>query len=195
MPAWRPRPSAYLMLHQQDCVGLVTFDNQVRTHAPAVEPGVAPEGDRRTCSTRAPAGKHQSGSDLPRPGRAHHSPRHGLRAQRHVRRARGHPCRPQAPAAQAARGRRDAHAGRGRAEFPVPGIDAVSRPGAASGAADRPALAAARAISRSSAPSCSELELGCRSQNIDYVQLRTDQSLGVALSGYLAHRLARKKGS
>lgn len=40
-----------------------------------------------------------------------------------------------------------------------------------------------------------QLELGCRFQNIDFVQLRTDQSLGVALSGYLAHRLARKKGS
>ncbi len=40
-----------------------------------------------------------------------------------------------------------------------------------------------------------ELELGCRFQNIDFVQLRTDQSLGLALTGYLAHRLARKKGS
>ncbi len=39
----------------------------------------------------------------------------------------------------------------------------------------------------------SELQHGCRGQNIDYVQLRTDNSLGVALSGYLAHRLARMK--
>jgi uncharacterized protein (DUF58 family) len=38
----------------------------------------------------------------------------------------------------------------------------------------------------------SELQNGCRGQNIDYVQLRTDASLGVALSSYLAHRLARK---
>ena len=37
-----------------------------------------------------------------------------------------------------------------------------------------------------------ELQHGCRDQNVDYVQLRTDASLGVALSGYLAHRLARK---
>jgi uncharacterized protein (DUF58 family) len=37
-----------------------------------------------------------------------------------------------------------------------------------------------------------EVEKGCRDQNIDYVQLRTDGSLGVALSSYLAHRLARK---
>jgi uncharacterized protein (DUF58 family) len=37
-----------------------------------------------------------------------------------------------------------------------------------------------------------ELQQGCRSQNVDYVQMRTDQPLGVALSAYLAHRLARK---
>ena len=30
------------------------------------------------------------------------------------------------------------------------------------------------------------LQRGCLMQNIDYVQLRTDHSLGVALSGYLA---------
>ena len=38
-----------------------------------------------------------------------------------------------------------------------------------------------------------ELQRGCLNQNIDYLQLRTDHSLGVALSGYLAHRLARRK--
>ena len=37
-----------------------------------------------------------------------------------------------------------------------------------------------------------ELKRGCRDQNIDYVQLRTDTLLSVALSSYLAHRLARK---
>jgi uncharacterized protein (DUF58 family) len=36
-----------------------------------------------------------------------------------------------------------------------------------------------------------ELQRGCRGQNIDYVQLRTDADLGIALSTYLAHRLAR----
>jgi hypothetical protein len=39
----------------------------------------------------------------------------------------------------------------------------------------------------------SELKRGCRGQNIDYVPLRTDTNLGVALSSYLAHRLARSK--
>src|SRR5262249_30558088 len=37
-----------------------------------------------------------------------------------------------------------------------------------------------------------ELKSGCRSQNVDYVQLRTDANLGVALSSYLAMRLSRK---
>ena len=38
-----------------------------------------------------------------------------------------------------------------------------------------------------------ELQRGCRDQNIDYVQLRTDTPLNVALSSYLAHRLTRSK--
>jgi uncharacterized protein (DUF58 family) len=38
-----------------------------------------------------------------------------------------------------------------------------------------------------------EMRRGCRNQNIDYVQLRTDRDLGVVLSSYLAHRLARTK--
>jgi uncharacterized protein (DUF58 family) len=38
-----------------------------------------------------------------------------------------------------------------------------------------------------------EMQRGCLMQNIDYVQMRTDHSLGIALSAYLAHRLARKK--
>jgi uncharacterized protein (DUF58 family) len=36
------------------------------------------------------------------------------------------------------------------------------------------------------------LKQGCRTQNIDYVTLRTDQNLGVVLSSYLARRLARR---
>ena len=36
-----------------------------------------------------------------------------------------------------------------------------------------------------------QLKLGCRSQNIDYVQLNTETRLDVALSSYLAHRLPR----
>jgi uncharacterized protein (DUF58 family) len=37
----------------------------------------------------------------------------------------------------------------------------------------------------------SELQKGCRGQNMDYVQLRTDANLGIALSSYLGRRLAR----
>jgi hypothetical protein len=36
-----------------------------------------------------------------------------------------------------------------------------------------------------------ELEKGCRMVDIDYVPLRTDQNLDVALSSYLASRSAR----
>jgi uncharacterized protein (DUF58 family) len=38
-----------------------------------------------------------------------------------------------------------------------------------------------------------QLTHGCRNQNIDYVQLRTDTRLDVALSSYLAHRLPRSR--
>lgn len=38
-----------------------------------------------------------------------------------------------------------------------------------------------------------KLTRSCRDQNIDYVQLRTDTNLSVALSSYLAHRMARSK--
>ena len=37
-----------------------------------------------------------------------------------------------------------------------------------------------------------ELQQGCRGQNMDYVQLRTDSPLGVALSSYLGRRLAQR---
>ncbi len=36
-----------------------------------------------------------------------------------------------------------------------------------------------------------EVEVGCRSQNVDYKQLRTDGNLGIALSSYLGYRLTR----
>jgi uncharacterized protein (DUF58 family) len=38
-----------------------------------------------------------------------------------------------------------------------------------------------------------QLKAGCLSQNVDYVQLRTDMPLGVVLSSYLAYRLARTR--
>ena len=36
-----------------------------------------------------------------------------------------------------------------------------------------------------------EMQTCCRGMNIDYLRLTTDQSLGIALSSYLAHRQAR----
>jgi hypothetical protein len=38
-----------------------------------------------------------------------------------------------------------------------------------------------------------ELKRGCQMMDIDYVPLRTDEGLDVALSGYLASRAARKR--
>jgi uncharacterized protein (DUF58 family) len=38
-----------------------------------------------------------------------------------------------------------------------------------------------------------EMQHGCRNQNVDFVQLRTDANLGVALSSYMSYRLARSK--
>ena len=40
-----------------------------------------------------------------------------------------------------------------------------------------------------------ELEQGCRTQNIDYVRLRTDQPLGLALSTYLGRIGWRGRGN
>ena len=37
-----------------------------------------------------------------------------------------------------------------------------------------------------------QMQSGCRGQDVDYVRLPTDASLDVALSSYLAHRLARR---
>lgn len=39
-----------------------------------------------------------------------------------------------------------------------------------------------------------EVQGGCRAHRLDYVQMRTDQPLDVALSAYLAHRLNRLRG-
>ena len=38
-----------------------------------------------------------------------------------------------------------------------------------------------------------DVRKGCRSQHVDYVQMRTDESLEVALSSYLASRMTRSK--
>jgi uncharacterized protein (DUF58 family) len=38
-----------------------------------------------------------------------------------------------------------------------------------------------------------QLRTGCLMQNIDYLQLRTDASLGKVLAAYLAHRLSRTR--
>ena len=80
---------AYLILHQQDSAGLVTYDNQVRQ---LLRPSSQPSHLKQMVNIlNKGAGRERTrpGADLPRSGRAHHAPRHRRRAQRLVRRAGG----------------------------------------------------------------------------------------------------------
>ena len=67
---------AYLVLHQQDSVGLVTFDNQVRSF---LQPSSQPSHLKEMVHVHEPGLRPRedaAGADLPRPGRAHQPPRH-----------------------------------------------------------------------------------------------------------------------
>ncbi len=65
---------AYLVLHQADSVGFVTFDSQVRTFMkPSSQPSHLKEIDHRHEPGRG-RGKVAHGPAVPRPGRAHQSP-------------------------------------------------------------------------------------------------------------------------
>ena len=62
---------AYLVLHQQDTVGLATFDTSVTRVSPALQPSLASEADSCTSwSRRVAGGETRIGPDLSRPGRA-----------------------------------------------------------------------------------------------------------------------------
>ena len=50
---------AYLVLHQADSVGFMTFDSQVRTFMQAVQPAFASQGDDQLYESWAPAGKNR----------------------------------------------------------------------------------------------------------------------------------------
>ena len=81
----------------------------------------------------------------------------------------------------------------GRTRFSVPADDDVQGPGAIARRAGRSAGACARPTWPSSPSSWKQIQKGCRAQQIDYVLLRTDQSLDIALSSYLASRMNRTK--
>src|SRR5262249_2934490 len=112
--------------------------------APAVEPDRPPQGDGDHPERRRRQGKDQNGASVSRPGRAGQPAWPGFHHQRFLRRRAGSPRWTPALAAQKTRCGHLARHGRRRDGVPVPGTDAVPRPGTISGVADRPALAAAR---------------------------------------------------
>lgn len=186
---------AYLILHQQDSVGMVTFDEQVRNFLkPSSQPShlkemvsVMNKGSARAKSRLAPIF-------------------HDL-AERVNRRSiimilSDFFDAPEAPAADFLAGIRHLRHKRHEvvafhvldpAELEFPFQEATLF----RGLEEYPELLTdPRALRQGYLDEINEfvtkVKRGCREQNVDYVQLRTDQNMGVALSSYLAHRLARK---
>ncbi len=183
---------AYLILHQQDSVGLVTYDNRVRQF---LRPSSQPSHMKQIVNllNRGPAKERTSLApifhDL-----AERINRRGiliilsdlfdevpdlLNGLKHLRHKRHEvvafhvldPAELEFPF-------REATLFRGLEEFPELLTDPRSlRDGY---------LEQVRSF-------VAEVQRGCLMQNADYVQLRTDTHLGLALSSYLGYRLARKK--
>ena len=133
---------AYLVLQQQDSVGLVTFDHEIRA---LVRPSSNASHIKQILHVmeHSPAErKTATGADLPRPGRTLQEARHRHGAQRPVRRRRRDDGRPEALPPPPPRGGPAARARPGRAGFPLPADHAVPRPGAAARGAGRAAGAA-----------------------------------------------------
>ena len=180
---------AYLVLHQQDSVGLVTFDSEIRSLVRA---------SSNPSHLKEHSARHGSGSrpsERPSIGPIFHDLAERLKKRgivivlsdlfddvdammaglKHLRHRRHevivmHVLDP------------------AEVDFPFDRTDAVPRPGAIARRAGRAARPAARPIWPSSAAISARLQAGCRAQAIDYVPLRTDQSLEVVLSSYLASR-------
>jgi uncharacterized protein (DUF58 family) len=183
---------AYLTLHQQDSVGFVTFDNQVRNFLrPSSQPSHLKEivtrmnrGQPREKTRLAPI-FHDLAERLNRRAIVvllsdlFDEPADLLAGLQHLRYKRHEvvvlhlldPAELEFPF-------QEATLFRGLEEFPELLTDPRSL---------------RQGYLEQLATFLTEVQRGCRSQNIDYVQLRTDADLGVALSGYLAHRLARSK--
>lgn len=185
---------AYLTLHQQDSVGLVSFDHQIRTFLrPSSQPShlkqlvsILNQGPGGEKSSLAPI-FHDLAERITRRGIIlvisdfFDEPQEMLAGMKHLRHKRHEVIAMQVmDPAEADFPFQDATLFRGLEAMPELLTDPRSlRDGY---------LEQVEAFVR-------EMQLGCRSQNIDFVQLRTDQSLEGGLSGYLAHRLARRKGS
>ena len=185
---------SYLTLHQQDSVGLVSFDNQIRTF---LRPSSSPSHLKQivTILNQGPGGDktrlapifHDLAERINRRGIVlvisdfFDEPSEILAGLKHLRHKRHEVVAMQVmDPAEIDFPFQDTTLFRGLEEMPELLTDPRSlREGY---------LEQLQAFQR-------ELQQGCRSQNIDFMQLRTDQSLGGGLSGYLAHRLARRKGS
>ncbi len=130
---------AYLILHQQDSVGLVTFDSEIRS---LVRPSSNPSHLKQILHVMENLGrsaKDRHRPDLPRPGRAVQETRHRDRPERPVRRRRRDDGRPEALPPPPARSDPDARARSGRGGFPLRASHAVPRPGAIARRAGRAA--------------------------------------------------------
>jgi uncharacterized protein (DUF58 family) len=183
---------AYLVLHQQDSVGLVTFDDRVRHWLRASsQPSYLKElvkvlnlGPTREKTRLAPI-FHDLAERIARRGLVFilsdlfDDPDEVLAGLKHLRHQRHevvllHVLDP----AELDFPFREATLFRGLEHFPELLTDPRSL--------RRGYVAEVQAF-------VSELRRGCRAHNMDYVQLRTDTPPGLALSSYLARRLTRRR--
>ena len=115
---------AYLVLHQQDSVGLVAFDSEIRS---LVRASSNPSHLKQFLHVMESARPNENVDrpDLPRPGRAVEETGYRNRSQRPVRRRGRDVDRAEASAPSTARGDRDARAGPGGAGFSFSADNAV----------------------------------------------------------------------
>ena len=179
---------AYLVLHQQDSVGLVTFDSEIRSLVrassnPSHLKDILHVMEEAAAERKTSTGPifHDLAERLKKRGIVIvlsdlfddvDAMMAGLKHLRHRR----HEVDP------------DARARSGRGGFSVRPDHAVPRPGAVCPTCWSSRGRLRKAYLAEFGRYLRKLQAGCRAQAIDYVPLRTDQSLEVVLSSYLASR-------
>ncbi len=133
---------SYLILQQQDSVGLVTFDNEIRALVRASSNPSHLKQLLHVMEESVPERKTATGPDLSRPGRAAEEARHRDHPERPVRRRRRDDGRPEALPPSPARGGDVPHPRSGGAGLSLPQDHALQRTGAAARRAHRSAVAA-----------------------------------------------------
>ena len=178
---------AYMILHQQDSVGLVTFDREIRALVRPRQQSFAPEGN---AACHGGLGGRAEDGRRPDPARAGRALQKAgiviifsdllddvdaiLAGLKHFRHRRHevvlfHVLDP--------------------AEVDFPFDEMMLFRGLEGCPSCWPSRALAAGLSRTSCNKFTHrLKQGCRQQRIDYVLVRTDQSLEVVLSSYLASR-------